>query len=205
MAHANAIFLSLLSGAALLLALAPGCSNNNAPTPQAAITWTVSPGSNSSTVCGAVNDTWQIGNPDGEPHRDCHERLQPKRGPHHGELRRGAKRELVQCHRERPIRERGVAHDQRHDHHRVGRQTRAIDGHGRRSTTTKGSSPICPSPTAPSRSRRTRTWGSPRAASGASSTARKRQHRDGHELRRERGVPLRELRAVARAAALSSS
>lgn len=67
MAHANAIFLSLLSGAALLLALAPGCSNNNAPTPQAAITWTVSPGSNSSTVCGAVNDTWQIGNPEGNP------------------------------------------------------------------------------------------------------------------------------------------
>jgi hypothetical protein len=67
MAHANAIFLSLLSGAALVLGLAPGCSNSNAETASAAIIWTVYPGSNSSSSCGAVNDTWQIGNPESNP------------------------------------------------------------------------------------------------------------------------------------------
>jgi hypothetical protein len=67
MAHANAIFLSLLSGAALVLGLAPGCSNSNAETASAAIIWTVYPGSNSSSSCGAVNDTWQIGNPESAP------------------------------------------------------------------------------------------------------------------------------------------
>ena len=67
MAHANAIFLSLLSGAALVLGLAPGCSNSNAETASAAIIWTVDPGSNSAATCGAVNDTWQIGNPESAP------------------------------------------------------------------------------------------------------------------------------------------
>jgi hypothetical protein len=67
MAHANAIFLSLLSSAALVLGLAPGCSNSNAETASAAIIWTVQPGTNSSSSCGAVNDTWQIGNPESAP------------------------------------------------------------------------------------------------------------------------------------------
>ena len=39
MAHANAIFLSVLSGAALLLGLAPGCNNNNNPPAAVAIVW----------------------------------------------------------------------------------------------------------------------------------------------------------------------
>src|SRR5271170_564705 len=61
MAHANAVFLSLLSGAALVLALAPGCSNNNNTAPEVAIIWTVSPGTNSSATCGTVNDTFTLG------------------------------------------------------------------------------------------------------------------------------------------------
>ena len=68
MAHANAIFLSLVSGAALVLGLAPGCSNNAAPAEQVAIIWAVSPGTNSPTVCGAGGgDTWTIGDPEGHP------------------------------------------------------------------------------------------------------------------------------------------
>jgi hypothetical protein len=68
MAHANAIFLSLVSGAALVLGLAPGCSNNTTQPAQAAIIWTVSPGTNSAAVCGSGgNDTWTIGNPEGHP------------------------------------------------------------------------------------------------------------------------------------------
>jgi hypothetical protein len=67
MAHANPIFLSLLSGAALLVGLAPGCSNNNNQTQSAAILWQVFPGTNSSATCGAVNDQFQIGNPEADP------------------------------------------------------------------------------------------------------------------------------------------
>src|SRR6202020_3327650 len=50
MAHANAIFLSLLAAAALVLGLAPACSNSNAETASAAIIWTVDPGSNSAAT-----------------------------------------------------------------------------------------------------------------------------------------------------------
>ena len=66
MAHANPIFLSLLSGAALLVGLAPGCSNNNNQTQSAAIIWQVTPGTSSAT-CGAVLDQFQIGNPESNP------------------------------------------------------------------------------------------------------------------------------------------
>lgn len=67
MPHANAIFLSLVSGAALVLGLAPGCSNNNAASAEVALVWTVTPGTNSSSQCGAVNDTFSIGDPEGDP------------------------------------------------------------------------------------------------------------------------------------------
>jgi hypothetical protein len=61
MAHANAIFLSLLSGAALVLGLAPGCGSS-APQPAVALVWTVSQGPNGAGTCGAVFDTFSIGN-----------------------------------------------------------------------------------------------------------------------------------------------
>jgi len=60
MAHANAIFLSLLSGAALVLALAPGCSNSSAA-PAVAVIWKVTEGPNGAGTCGAVYDTFSIG------------------------------------------------------------------------------------------------------------------------------------------------
>jgi hypothetical protein len=66
MAHANAIFLSLLSGAALVLALAPGCSNSTAQ-PAVAVVWTVSQGPNGAGTCGAVYDTFSIGSFSGNP------------------------------------------------------------------------------------------------------------------------------------------
>jgi hypothetical protein len=34
---------------------------------QAAVIWNVSPGTNSATGCGAVDDTWEIGNPESAP------------------------------------------------------------------------------------------------------------------------------------------
>ena len=68
MAHANAIFLSFVSGAALVLAVAPGCNNNTTQPPETAINWSVSPGTNSPTICGAGGGvTWQIGNPESNP------------------------------------------------------------------------------------------------------------------------------------------
>jgi hypothetical protein len=68
MAHANAIFLSLVSGAALVLGVAPGCSSSAAPAPSAAITYAVLPGTNSPTVCGVGGGvTWNVGNPEGNP------------------------------------------------------------------------------------------------------------------------------------------
>jgi len=66
MAQANAVFLSLVSGVALVLGLAPGCSGNSAPTPQVAMVWTVDQGPNVGT-CGAVNDTWSIGDTTKDP------------------------------------------------------------------------------------------------------------------------------------------
>ena len=60
MAHANAVLLTFVSGVALVLGLAPGCSNNSTPTPQVALVWTVDEGQNAG--CGAVNDTFSIGN-----------------------------------------------------------------------------------------------------------------------------------------------
>jgi hypothetical protein len=59
MAHANAVLLSFVSGVALVLGLAPGCSNNATPTPQVAMVWLVDKGQNEG--CGAVNDTFTIG------------------------------------------------------------------------------------------------------------------------------------------------
>ncbi len=60
MAHANAVLLSFVSGVALVLGLAPGCSNSSTPTPQVAMVFTVQPGTNVGT-CGAVNDTFSLG------------------------------------------------------------------------------------------------------------------------------------------------
>ena len=65
MAHAT--FLSFLSGAALVLGLAPGCNNNSEGPATVALRWTVQPGTNSATTCGAVNDTFSIGNPESNP------------------------------------------------------------------------------------------------------------------------------------------
>lgn len=66
MAKANATFLSVLSGAALLIGLAPGCNNNNTPPAAVALVWSVSPGQNVGK-CGAVNDTFSIGDPEANP------------------------------------------------------------------------------------------------------------------------------------------
>jgi hypothetical protein len=66
MAQANAIFLSVLSGAVFLVGLAPGCSGNNTPPASVALAWAVQPGTHVGT-CGAVNDTITIGNPEGGP------------------------------------------------------------------------------------------------------------------------------------------
>jgi hypothetical protein len=66
MAHANAVLLSFVSGVALVLGLAPGCSNSSNPTPQVAIVWLVDQGSNVGT-CGAPNDTWTVGNTSTSP------------------------------------------------------------------------------------------------------------------------------------------
>jgi len=64
MAHANAIFLSLLSGGALVLALVPGCSNSTAQ-PAVALAWEVKPGPFGAGMCGAVDDTFSIGSTNG--------------------------------------------------------------------------------------------------------------------------------------------
>jgi hypothetical protein len=62
MAHANAIFLSLLSGAALVLGLAPGCSNNTVPTAEVAIAWNVDIGTNGQASCPiGPGDSFTIG------------------------------------------------------------------------------------------------------------------------------------------------
>jgi hypothetical protein len=60
MAHTNAILLSLLSGAGLILALAPGCSSSSAAA-AVALQWRVTPGPNGAGTCGASNDFFSIG------------------------------------------------------------------------------------------------------------------------------------------------
>jgi hypothetical protein len=69
MAQANAAFLrlslSVLSGAALLVGLAPGCNGNNTPPPSVALQWAVEPGQ--STSCGAVYDHFSIGDDGANP------------------------------------------------------------------------------------------------------------------------------------------
>jgi hypothetical protein len=66
MAQANAVFLSVLAGAALLVGLAPGCSNNNTPPASVTLAWTVQPGTHNG-MCGAVNDTITIGDDTTDP------------------------------------------------------------------------------------------------------------------------------------------
>jgi len=66
MAQANAIFLSLFSGASLLLAAAPGCSNSASPA-AAAVIWHVTPGAAGGGSCSTVDDTFSVGDSTSSP------------------------------------------------------------------------------------------------------------------------------------------
>jgi hypothetical protein len=67
MAQANAVFLSVLSGAALLVGLTPGCNGNNTPPPSVALAWVVEPGTHTNAECQAVYDHFNIGDDSTNP------------------------------------------------------------------------------------------------------------------------------------------